>query len=276
GNGDKKMQHIRKNKTRLSVITVFVILMFASTGFSAGSSAGRILPKGTVSLFHDNQKIGEFSSEAPLPEDTLMSVQGQCGVKLSDLYLVAVDKSLFSVTTDSESRRLTVKTGIVYFALSALPRALVFQTPDGVITTREVMLKAASNGQSLKGYVFVEEGITRVGVLEGGAMLMMVDDGQPIAIDAGRELRLAQAEIFKDEKDAEGTAEEGTQEGAAAEGAAKEEAAEEIGTEVSTGGVSKTAVIGGILVGGALIGLAAGGGGGGGAAAPPPGSPASP
>ncbi len=267
------MQHIRKNKTRLSVITVFVILMFASTGFSAGSSAGRILPKGTVSLFHDNQKIGEFSSEAPLPEDTLMSVQGQCGVKLSDLYLVAVDKSLFSVTTDSDSRRLTVKTGIVYFALSALSRALVFQTPDGVITTREVMLKTASNGQSLKGYVFVEEGITRVGVLEGGAMLMMVDDGQPIAIDAGRELRLAQAEIFKDEKDAEGTAEEGTAE----EGAAEEGAAEEIGTEVSTGGVSTGTVIGGIVVGGALIGLAAGGGGGGGgAAAPPDGSPAAP
>ncbi len=266
------MQHIRKNKTRLSVITVFVILMFASTGFSAGSSAGRILPKGTVSLFHDNQKIGEFSSEAPLPEDTLMSVQGQCGVKLSDLYLVAVDKSLFSVTTDSESRRLTVKTGIVYFALSALPRALVFQTPDGVITTHEVMLKAASNGQSLKGYVFVEEGITRVGVLEGGTMLMMVDDGQPIAIDAGRELRLAQAEIFKDEKDAQGTAEEGTQEGAAEEGAA-----EETGTEVSTGGVSTGTVIGGIVAGGAIIGLAAGGGGGGGAAAaPPPGSPAAP
>ena len=262
------MQQFRTNKTRFSVITVFVILMFASTGFSAGLSAGRILPKGTVSLFHDQQKIGEFSSEAPLPEDTLMSVQGQCSVKLRDLYLVAADKSLFSVTTGTDSRKLTVKTGIVYFAFSALPRALVFETPDGVITTREVMIEAASNGQSLKGYVFVEEGITRVGVLEGGAMLMMVDDGQPITIDAGRELRLAQAEIFKDDKE-EGKTEEGTQEGA------KEGAAEETGTEVTTGGVSTTAaVVGGIVVLGAGIGLAAGGGGG--DDAPPPASPASP
>ncbi|MBW1724742.1 MAG: hypothetical protein JRD87_06230 [Deltaproteobacteria bacterium] len=250
------MQHIRKNKTRFSVITVFVILIFASTGFSAGSSAGRILPKGTVSLFHDHQKIGEFSSEAPLPEDTLMSVQGECGVKLSDLYLVAADKSLFSVTTDSDFRRLTVKTGIVYFALSALPRALVFQTPDGVITIHEVILKAASNSKSLKGYVFVEEGITRVGVLEGGAMLMMVDDGKPITIDAGRELRLAQAEIFKEEKE-EGKAEEGT-----AEGTAEGEAAGETGTAVSTGGVSTAAVVGGIVLLGGVIALAAGGGGG--------------
>ena len=275
------MQHIRKNKTRLSVITVFVILMFASTGFSAGSSAGRILPKGTVSLFHDNQKIGEFSSEAPLPEDTLMSVQGQCGVKLSDLYLVAVDKSLFSVTTDSDSRRLTVKTGIVYFALSALPRALVFQTPDGVITTREVMLKTASNGQSLKGYVFVEEGITRVGVLEGGAMLMMVDDGQPIAIDAGRELRLAQAEIFKEKKE-DGKAQKGQTEGVqegAAEDAVKKKDVKKTDTDVSVskGGVSTGTVIGGIVVGGAIIGLAAGSSGSSGAAAAPPdGSPAAP
>ena len=261
------MEHIRKNKTRFSVITVFVILMFASTGFSAGSSAGRILPKGTVSLYHGHQKIGEFTSEAPLPEDTLLSVKGECGVKLKDLYLVAVDKSLFSVATGTDYRRLTVKTGIVYFALSALPRALVFQTPDGVITTREVMLKAASNGQPLKGYVFVEEGITRVGVLEGGALMMMVDDGQPITIDAGRELRLAQAEIFKEDPE-EGKTEEGAQ-----EGAAEETPAEETGTEVSTGGVSTTAaVVGGIVLIGAGIGLAAGGGGddGGG------GSPASP
>ena len=265
-NGGKQMQDIRKNKTRFSIITVFVILMFASTGFSAGSSAGRILPKGTVSLFHDHQKIGEFSSEAPLPEDTLMSVKGQCGVKLNDLYLVAADKSLFSVTTDADSRKLTVKTGIVYFALSALPRALVFQTPDGVITTRDIMLKTASTGQSLKGYVFVEEGITRVGVLEGGAMMMMVDDGQPITIDAGHELRLAQAEIFKDEKapkDPTEDVEEGT-----AEDAAKEK-----------GALSTTAMVVGVVVlGGALIGLAAGSSGGGDDAPPPPpsGSPGSP
>jgi len=253
------MQHIRKNKTRFSVITMFVILMFASTGLSAGSSAGRILPKGTVSLFHDHQKIGEFTSEAPLPEDTLMSVQGECGVKLKDLYLVAVDKSLFSVATHIDSRKLTVKSGIVYFALSALPRALVFQTPSGVITTHEVMIKAASSGQSLKGYVLVEEGITRVGVLEGGAMVMMVDDGRPITIDAGRELRLAQAEIFKEDTE-EGKTEEGAQEGTP-EGTPAEEPT---GTEVSTGGVSTTAaVVGGIVLVGAGIGLAAGGGGGG-------------
>jgi hypothetical protein len=257
------MQNIRKNKTRFSVITLCVILMFASTGFSAGSSAGRILPKGTVSLFHDHQKIGEFTSEAPLPEDTLMSVQGGCSVKLKDLYLVAVDKSLFSVTTHTDSRKLTVKSGTVYFALSALPRPLVFQTPSGVITTHEVMIKAASSGQSLKGYVLVEKGITRVGVLEGGAMVMMVDDGRPITIDAGHELRLAQAEIFKEDKE-EGKTEEGAQEGAPKGTPEGTPAEEPTSTEVSTSGVSTTAaVVGGIVLVGAGIGLAAGGGGGG-------------
>ena len=41
------------------------------------------------------------------------------------------------------------------------------------------MLKASSNDRLLKGYVYVEEGITRVGVLEGGSMLMTVADDKP-------------------------------------------------------------------------------------------------
>jgi len=188
----------RKDGTLLNVMIVFVILTVASTAFSAESSMGRIIPKGTVSLYQEGQKIGEFSTEAPLSENTFLSVQGECGVKLSDLYLVAVDKSLFSVTTNTDSRKLIVQSGTVYFSLSSMPHTLVFQTPEGVITTREVMIKAASNGGSLKGYVFVEEGVTRVGVLEGGSMVMMVDDGKPITIDAGREIRLAQADQVKD------------------------------------------------------------------------------
>ena len=90
-------------------MTVFIILAFASTGFSAELPAGRILPKGKVVLFHENQKVGEFHSEAPLPENTFLSVQGECGVKLSHLYLVAIDQSLFSITTNDNTRKLFVQ-----------------------------------------------------------------------------------------------------------------------------------------------------------------------
>lgn len=248
---------------------VFTILVFTSTGFSAGFSVGRILPKGKVTLFHGNQKVGEFRSEAPLPENTLLSVQGECGVKLNHLYLVALDQSLFSITTNNNSRTLFVQKGTVYFALSSTPYTLVFQTPDGVITTNDIMLKASSTNQLLKGYVYVEEGITRVGVLEGGSMIVTLTDDKPQLVAAGHELRLAQADIFKEEGKAEKEKPDETDE------PGKTDEAGKAGETAATGGMSTTTmvVLGAIAIGG--IALAAGGGGGGGDDAPvaSPGSP---
>jgi len=261
------MQSLIKNTFKFKMMIVFIVLAFTSTGFSAGLPVGRILPKGKVTLFHGNQKVGEFRSEAPLPEDTLLSVQGECGVKLSHLYLVAVDQSLFSITTNDSSRTLFVQKGTVYFALSSTPYTLVFQTPDGMITTNEVMLKASSTNRLLKGYVYVEEGITRVGVLEGGSMLVTVADDKPQVVAAGRELRLAQADIFKEEGK---TGEEKPDE---------TDETDETGQPdetAATGGMSTTTkvVLGAIAIGG--IALAAGGGGGGGDDSPPVASPGSP
>jgi len=248
---------------------VFTILVFTSTGFSAGFSVGRILPKGKVTLFHGNQKVGEFRSEAPLPENTLLSVQGECGVKLNHLYLVALDQSLFSITTNNNSRTLFVQKGTVYFALSSTPYTLVFQTPDGVITTNDIMLKASSTNQLLKGYVYVEEGITRVGVLEGGSMIVTLTDDKPQLVAAGHELRLAQADIFKEEGKAKKEKPDETDE------PGKTDEAGKAGETAATGGMSTTTmvVLGAIAIGG--IALAAGGGGGGGDDAPvaSPGSP---
>ena len=45
------------------------------------------------------------------------------------------------------------------------------------------------------------EGITRVGVLEGGSILLSVSDGETKKIDAGQELRLAQAGLFDHEEE---------------------------------------------------------------------------
>jgi len=252
------MQNLIKNTLRLKIMIVFTILVFTSTGFSAGFSVGRILPKGKVTLFHGNQKVGEFRSEAPLPENTLLSVQGECGVKLNHLYLVALDQSLFSITTNNNSRTLFVQKGTVYFALSSTPYTLVFQTPDGVITTNDIMLKASSTNQLLKGYVYVEEGITRVGVLEGGSMIVTVTDDKPQLVAAGHELRLAQADIFKEEGKAEKEKPDETDE------PGKTDEAGKAGETAATGGMSTTTmvVLGAIAIGG--IALAAGGGGGGG------------
>lgn len=247
------MRYITKNQTKFKVIAIFALLAFASTTFASGLSVGRIIPKGKVTLFQGNQKIGEFSSEAPFPEGTLLSVQGECGVKMSDLYLVATDKSLFSVTTDPDSRILAVKNGTVYFALSSMPHTLVFQTPDGVVTTHQILLNASTESGLMRGYVSVADGISRIGVLEGGSMLLSVGDGKTMKINAGQELRLAQAGLFEEEEEEEAKIEE------------EEEVEPTEGMSTTTKVLIGLATVGGIA--------AAAGGGGGGGGAPPPASP---
>ena len=248
------MRSITNNQTKFKVVAIFAVLAFASTTFASGLSVGRIIPKGKVTLFQGDQKVGEFNSEAPFPEGALLSVQGECGVKMSDLYLVAIDKSLFSIKTDPDSRKLAVKNGTVYFALSDMPHILIFQTPDGVITTHQILLNASAKSGLLKGYVSVSDGITRVGVLEGGSILLSVGDGETKRINAGKELRLAQADLF--EEDVKTEEEAKTEE----EEPVEPTAVMSTGTKILIGAAS-VAVLGGAA--------AAGGGGGGGGGAPP-------
>jgi len=195
------MRFVPNHRIIFNIVAIFVLLSFESMTFATGLFMGRIIPKGTVTLFQGTRKVGAFSSEAPFPEGVFLSVQGDCAVKMSDLYLVAIDKSLFSVKTFHDSRRLMVNNGTVYFGLAATPYSLVFQTPDGVVTTHQIILNASAKSSLLKGYVSVTESITRVGVLEGGSIILSVDDGETKKINAGQELRLAQAGLFDELKE---------------------------------------------------------------------------
>ena len=263
------MQCITNNQIKFKVIAIFVLLAFASTTFASGLYVGRLIPKGKVTLFQGNQKVGEFSSEAPLPEGTLLSVQGECGVKMSDLYLVAIDKSLFSVKTDPDSRKLAVKTGTVYFALSSMPHILVFQTPDGVVTTHQILLNASSESALLKGYVSVTEDITKVGVLEGGSMLLSVGDGKTMRINAGQELRLAQAGLFEDKGDKKEEPKDKKEE--------PKDKKDKPEDKAGGKGMSTTVkVLIGLATVGGIAAAVGGGGGGGGSDSPPPTSRAAP
>ena len=245
------MQWLTNNQTKFKIVAIFSLLAFVSTSFASGLSVGRIIPKGKVTLFQGDQKVGEFRSEAPLPEGAFLSVQGECGVKMNDLYLVAIDKSLFSVTTDPDSRKLSVKAGTVYFALSSMPHILVFNTPDGVVTTHQILLNASAKSGLLQGYVSVTDAITKVGILEGGSLLLSVGDGETKRINAGQEIRLAQAGLFEDK---EGKKEEPADK--------KEEPADK---KVKAKGMSTTTkVLIGIATVGGIAAAAAGGGGGGG------------
>lgn len=189
------MFKIRKKKTTFNILAICILLVFASTVFSSNSSTDRLIPKGKVALYQGDQKVGEVSSESPLPENTFMSVQGQCGVQMKDLYLVATDNSLFALTSVAGTRQLTVKRGTIYFAAPAAAQTLVFQTPKNVITTHEMVLNASSATGLLEGYISVTDDAVKIGVYDGGSMVVSVDNDDAVRIKGGQELTLAQADL---------------------------------------------------------------------------------
>jgi hypothetical protein len=249
---------MRNHHTKFRALVIFALIAFTPTAFSYAFAAGRIIPKGKVTLHHNSRKIGEFTTEAPLPEGMLLSVEGECGIKMKALYLVALDKSQFSIKTNPTTRELTVENGTVYFALSSMPQNLMFLTPNGVITTHGVMVHASADAGSLRGYISVEEGVTRLGVLSGGAMIISVGDGDAMSVKAGKEIRLAQVELFEEKE------EKKEQEEPKAVIEPKPEP--EVTTEE---GVSIPKIAIGALTLGALAALGMGGGGGGGGGSPP-------
>ena len=238
-------------------LVIFALIVFTPTAFSYALAAGRIIPKGKVTLHQKNRKIGEFTTEAPLPEGMLLSVEGECGVKMKALYLVALDKSRFSIKTNPATRELRVENGTVYFALSSMPQNLIFLTPDGVITTHELVLHASSTTGPLKGYVSVEEDVTRLGVLSGGVMIISVGDGDAMSVKAGKELRLAQVELFEEKEEKK----EQEEPKAVTELKPEPEAIKKEGVSIPK------IAIGALMLGG-LAALAGGGGGGGGGSPP--------
>ncbi len=170
------------------------LIAFTVNGFGMGGNAGRIIPMGKVYMLKDGQTIGSYSSEAPLPENILLKTEGDSAIKLPDLYLVAVDKSQFAISNADTSRKLRIKEGTVYFALSKLPQALVFTTPEGFVTVQQVILNASTEKSTLKGYVAVSEKGSEIGVIEGGSLLISTADGDQL-VKAGNRILLAQAEL---------------------------------------------------------------------------------
>ena len=114
-------------------------------------------------------------------------------VIMDGFLLVGADKSLFSVTSEANSRELLVKNGTVYFAVSEMPRSLVFVTPKGAVTVQQLILNAAADGGLLKGYVAVTGDSAEIGVFEGGSVLVSTVSGET-TIQSGKKIILAQNE----------------------------------------------------------------------------------
>jgi hypothetical protein len=239
---------IRINKHPLALKLVIVIASFAFTavGFSANANSARIIPKGTVSVIKDGKIVGEFTQEAPLPEGSLLRCEGQCTVRMDDAYLVAEHDTVFSVTPTANGNELLVQEGTVYFSINESSRPLQFNTPSGVVTTRQTSL---TDGE-LRGYVRVSGNEAEVGVIGGGTMIVDTPNGE-MAILPGKQVTLALVEP-------------GTSASASTGGGGSTMAA-----NVALGIVGTAVIVGGIYaLNEAFSGDGGGGGGGGGGGSP--------
>ena len=183
------MIRINKHPFALKLVIMIASFAFAAVGFSANANSGRVIPKGTVSVIKDGKVVSEFTQEAPLPEGTLLKCQGQCTVRMNDVYMVAESDTVFSVTSTANSNQLLVQEGTVYFSVNESSRPLEFNTPSGVVTTRQTSI----TDTELRGYVRVSGNEAEVGVIGGGTMIVDTPNGE-MAIVPGKQVTLALAE----------------------------------------------------------------------------------
>ena len=250
-----------RNKLGLKLLAIGLSLTLTIPGFSLELKSARIYPTGKITIYNGDQRVGEFNKEAPFPEGYLIAADGKCGVRMDDIYLVADDGSLFSVATSANLRKLLIKEGTVYFAVSKMSHSLSFITPSGNLAVLDILINVATGSPKLKGYVSVKENVSKVGIIEGGSMIVSTQQGE-MMLEPGQQLIFAQADMdvgapeeLESSDEEEGKAEEATE-------------GEKAGMEKKAGMSKNTKIVLGAVGGAVVIGgigaLAAGGGGGGG------------
>ena len=251
------MCRARKNKLGLKLLAVGLSFALAIPGFSSDLKSARIYPTGKITIYSGNQRVGEFNKEAPFPEGFLIAADGRCGVKMENVYLVAEDRSLFSVATAASLRKLQIKEGTVYFAMTKNSPSLSFITPSGNLTVLDILLNAATDSPQLKGYVSVKKNGSELGIIRGGAMVVSTQQGE-MMIESGQRLILAQADLDVGAPEEIETSDE--KKGQEEKAGQEEKPGMSRNTKIIVGVIAAAAIAGGV---GALAGGGGGGGGGG-------------
>ncbi|MGB8427611.1 MAG: hypothetical protein WCD88_17625, partial [Desulfobacterales bacterium] len=181
-----------KGRIGMHIIVIFVSAVLAGGVLAAG--ADRIYPTIKVVVYKGDQKVGAYTREAPFPEGATLATEGRCAVKLSDLFLVAEDESVFSSTASGRQRNLFVKEGIIYFKASGMRQPLTLVTPGGNVTIQSLRLDAATGDPSVKGFVAVTQNRSELGVVDGGSLDVLTAKGRS-TLKAGHSMVLSQAEM---------------------------------------------------------------------------------
>jgi hypothetical protein len=181
-----------KRTTICATVSFLMVLCFFTTVIA--EEVSRLVPTDKVTVFKDGKKIAEYTKEMPVPESVILSCNGKCGIKLDDISIVGEDQSRFLIDSAQNNRYLGVEEGLVYFGISTMPRKIVFMTPKGAVSANQVFIEASSNNRMVEGYIKVSDDISEIGVIDGGSLQLLTNDGQQL-LKPGQRFILAQAEI---------------------------------------------------------------------------------
>lgn len=188
------MQYSLIKKVEWVTIVSCIIFVLIIHSVTANAETDRIYPTNKVFIHDGNKKMGVYTREAPLPEGAIISTDGRCAVRLNEMFLVGEDQSVFSTNTSGRQRNLLIKKGTLYFKTAWTNRVITFMTPDGNISVQSIRLNATLNDQSIIGYVTVDDSQSELGVVKGGSIDILTENGQE-TIKSGEKIILAQADM---------------------------------------------------------------------------------
>jgi hypothetical protein len=177
-----------------AALLFIAVLISGQAAFAADLTGARIIPETKVTVHQDGKAIGEYTREATLPPGAALACEGRCGIRLSDLSMVAEDQTVFAIGTESGSRYLHLKNGKIYFALSRLDGSFVFVTPKGAVSADRALRHASTDSGMIKGYVKVDGKSSEIGIIEGGSLKLMTKDKDRL-LKPGQKFILAQADL---------------------------------------------------------------------------------
>jgi hypothetical protein len=180
-----------RQSNRIKQFSWMVAVVFLLASVVQAAETARLLTSAKVNVYRDGQLVQVLKENAPLPQGALIKPEGDCGVRMAYMSLVAKAGSGFAVRQDGSAVELGVESGTVYFAATSAANKTVFKTPAGLVVVQQMIVKAAADGL-LKGFVQVQDGTTSLGVLDGGDMVVSTVEGERV-IHAGEQMILAQA-----------------------------------------------------------------------------------
>ncbi|HER63514.1 MAG TPA: hypothetical protein ENO11_06020 [Desulfobacteraceae bacterium] len=177
-----------------ALLTAFLVIFILSNAHA--STKGRIMTDGKVSMYKNGKVVNSFTNQGPVDENSLISCDGSCLVKIKGISLIVTDQSRFAIKDFDNSTSLYVEEGKIHFAVSDVSKQFSFYTPDGYFVKTEGFITPASTDNSVKGFMQVTDTGTKIG-MDQGTMIIRTDKGTE-SVEAGQAIVLAMAEVPPD------------------------------------------------------------------------------